>query len=96
MNNKTVAVNPKFLSIGTQILYVPNHAEGDVEHEDVEQGFVTSVGSGVAFCRYWRKDGYGLRITANSEATPLENIVLFDSHNQAEIEAMMKKYALYR
>ena len=30
------------LTRGTQILYVPMHAQGDTNHPDVEPGFVTS------------------------------------------------------
>lgn len=40
---------------GTQILYVPNHADGDQDHPHVQQGFVTSVKehTNTVFCRYW-------------------------------------------
>ena len=62
------------LQPGTQIAYVPTHANGDLSHPDVEFGFVTSVRGDVAFCRYWSK-GDGLRTTANSEATPISLLV---------------------
>lgn len=38
---------PYFL-IGQKVLYVPNHANGDIEHPDVERGVVSSVNGGVA------------------------------------------------
>ena len=61
---------------GTQIAYIPTHADGDIRHPDVEFGFVTSVRNGVAFCRYWRKCSLGeLRTKANSEGTPIDVLV---------------------
>lgn len=60
------------LTRGTQILYVPMHAQGDTNHPDVEPGFVTSQRGDVVFCRYWSKHAPGeLRTKANSEATPV-------------------------
>ena len=61
---------------GTQILYVPMHAQGDTNHPDCEAGFVTSVRGDVAFCRYWNKRlPAELRTKANSEATPIGALV---------------------
>lgn len=61
---------------GTQILYVPMHAQGDTNHPDCEAGFVTSVRGDVAFCRYWNKQlPAELRTKANSEATPIDALV---------------------
>ena len=65
------------LKPGTQILSVPNHAYGDEDHPDVEAGFVTSVREDAAFCRYWSKYHTDmLRTMANSELTPLTNLVI--------------------
>ena len=77
------------LKPGTQILYVPAHAEGDEGHLDVEMGFVTSMHfSGVAvFCRYWSKySRYELRTTANSELTLLKRIVVRDTVAQERVD----------
>ena len=60
---------------GTQIAYIPNHANGDINHEDVEFGFVAKVvQTGYSendityFCRFWRKGSPGtLRTVSNSE-----------------------------
>ena len=61
---------------GTQIAYIPNHADGDINHPDVEFGFVTSIRGNVCFCRYWTKGHLGiLRTTANSEGTWSGNLV---------------------
>ncbi len=45
------------LKPGTQIVYVPNHANGDVDHPDSQAGFVTSTKPhlSLVFCRYWNK-----------------------------------------
>ena len=66
---------------GTQIAYVPQHAEGDVNHPDVEFGFVMrEVPTAAHFCRYWRKGHLGeLRTRANSELTPNEFLVEYTS-----------------
>lgn len=78
---------------GTQIAYIPHHANGDVTHPDVEFGFVTSVGKGVAFCRYWSRHRLDeLRTTANSEATPLECIKILESHPQQEVEEALNLF----
>ena len=58
---------------GDQIAYVPYHADGDIGHEDVEFGFVTSsktVSTGTyVFCRYWwpGKEGKDLKTKNNSQ-----------------------------
>jgi len=53
---------------GNQIAYIPNHAEGNVRHKDVEYGFVTKVVKDRVFCRFWSKYHLGdLRTIAVSE-----------------------------
>lgn len=53
---------------GTQIVYVPHHAGGDLDHPDCEEGFVTSVRGDTIFCRYWSQyRPPGLRTRWNSE-----------------------------
>lgn len=60
---------------GTQIVYIPDHACGDIMHNDCDWGFVTSVHKDVAFCRYWSKMEVGaLRTKSCSEATPICNL----------------------
>jgi len=63
-----------------QIAYIPTHADGDINHPDVEFGFVTSTNKNAdaVFCRYWHKEIRllgTLRTTANSELTPAETLV---------------------
>jgi hypothetical protein len=68
------------LTEGTQIIYVPMHANGDTGHPDCEAGFVTSVRGTNAFCRYWSKHTPGeLRTKANSELTPIDCLVVQDT-----------------
>lgn len=76
---------------GTQILYVPIHAAGDIHHPDVEAGFVTTVRGDVAFCRYWSKQSAGeLRTKANSEGTPIALLVEQATRPQPEVDALLE------
>jgi len=72
------------MNVGTQIVYIPTHAEGDVTHPDCEFGFIfgSSHNSGdkAYFCRYWRKRQPGvLRTTACSELTNARDIQEYQS-----------------
>jgi len=82
------------LERGTQILYVPSHADGDVSHCDVEVGFVTQdAGERGAFCRYWSKSSaHTLRTKANSELTPREMIIVQDTVPQALVVNALHEY----
>jgi len=88
----------KNLKQGTQIIYVPNHADS-IDHPDCEEGFVTSVTENGAFCRYWSKYFSGhLRTVANSEKTNFRNLVIKNTHDQQEINKLiqtMKALPLY-
>lgn len=77
----------------SQIAYVPLHAEGNIKHPDVEFGFVTSVHTdkGTAFCRFWRKEGKGLRTVANSELCDLTSLVEHKSRTENQVRKMFKK-----
>jgi hypothetical protein len=65
------------MKMGTQIAYIPNHANGDIHHKDVEFGFVTEESiPEIHFCRYWSKvNPNELRTLSCSEATPTKNLV---------------------
>ncbi len=39
---------------GMNVRYVPTHAEGDINHEDCENGIVHRVTSNYVFVRYFR------------------------------------------
>jgi len=78
---------------GTQIAYIPDRAEGNLKHPDVEFGFVTSLHKEFAFCRYWSKHHGGLRTLANSEATPLRNLVEHRSVAQRRVGEALTRIA---
>lgn len=74
----------------TQIAYIPDHAEGDINHPDVEFGFVdrrSNTNGDKYFCRYWRKGEPGkLRTVANSELTHARNLVEHDLLSEKDVE----------
>jgi hypothetical protein len=81
------------LSRGTQVVYVPDHADGRLDHPNSEEGFVTSVrtfgGDGsadIAFCRFWSKYHDGLRTKANSEACFARHLVVKDTRDQTRVD----------
>jgi RNase P protein component len=79
----------KNVNKGTQIAYIPSHAKGNINHKDVQFGFVTSKTVNGAFCRYWREDGKGLRTTANSELTPWDYLICYASHVARDVEELL-------
>ena len=77
---------------GTQIAYVPMHADGNLSHRDVEFGFVVSERGDAHFCRYWRRGELGkLRTLANSELTPTDCLVRYDSVMYACVKQWLVK-----
>lgn len=88
------------MKLGTQILYVPEHANGDTKHFDVEYGFVTSVSEAGVCCRYWknperfhpRPSFPTLRTKFNSELTPFDNLIIKDSVNQSFVEKAIRHF----
>ena len=79
---------------GDQIAYIPMHADGDINHQDVEFGFVTSVCSDTSalFCRYWSKYSPGeLRTKANSESTPIDMLVHHVTVIQSKVDALLEE-----
>lgn len=78
------------LKRGTQIIYVPNHADGDVEHEDCERGFVITDKGESAFCRYWARTELTLRTLSCSELTPKANLVVKKSRGQKFMDILIK------
>lgn len=80
---------------GTQIAYVPRHANGDLNHPDVEFGFVTSETINAHWCRYWKKDNiYSLRTKEYSEITPNECLKKHQVHPQYVIDGFIKELGL--
>ena len=87
----TLSRKERAMKRGTQIVYVPSHASG-INHPDCEEGFVTSIRGNTVFCRYWSKvtSGIMLRTRANSEGTPIENIVVCDTHPQSTVDEWLR------
>jgi len=62
---------------GDKVIYIPNHAEGDVRHPDCQQGIVSSVNERFVFVKY---DCLACTMTTGDEpytaqATKRENLV---------------------
>jgi len=83
----------KQFSKGTQIAYIPNDVDRDnLDHPDVEFGFIEKlmIDRHCAMCRFWsRSNPNRLGTVANSELTPLENIVAHQIHDQQEITRLL-------
>lgn len=75
---------------GDQVIYVPQHANGDIEHEDCEAGFVTSCTETNVFCRFFLSGSDELRTKANSELVNSANLVLMSHHPQELIVKLLK------
>lgn len=75
------------LKTGTQVAYLPDHAENDITHPDVQFGFITSTNERFAFVRYWKKmqEGKQLRTTSCSEGTDVKNLRLAKSCSMKEV-----------
>ena len=73
-------------SPGTQVVYVPAHAGGDVEHADCEEGFVTSDAGHTVFCRFWHKGSGKLRTLVNSEGCRREDLVPLETQRQEVVD----------
>jgi len=70
-----------------QIIYIPRHAEGNINHPDVEFGFVMTGGLDYVFCRYWIKGQPGvLRTTSCSERTPVSCLHRYNKCLSGEID----------
>ena len=83
---------------GTQIAYIPRHAQNspvlldNITNPDVELGFVTGIcGNGTAhFCRYWsRYEKNVLRTRANSESTPDDCLIEYQSVDQKIVDKLI-------
>lgn len=81
------------LKAGDQIVYLPDHADGDMNHSAAELGFVERVRNreGVppeALCRFWRRGHPGeLRTVANGEWCGTYSLALYDSVPQDQVDS---------
>jgi hypothetical protein len=83
------------LKPGDQFVYVPSHAQGDLEHPDCEQGFVTSVRKhnvgAIVFGRYWSNlNRDRIRTCSTSEAASACFLVKKDTHDQEVVQEILE------
>jgi hypothetical protein len=81
----------------TQVAYIPTHAKGDIDHPDVQFGFITSIRDreGYYFVRYWRaKYSPELRTKANGERTHESMLVKCKTHMSEEISREARELGL--
>jgi len=78
---------------GDPIIYVPQHAKGDITHRDCEHGTVQHIdlSTETAFCTFRYPSGE-LRTTANAEATPLSRLVP-DRHPPESVPYLLREKA---
>jgi hypothetical protein len=77
---------------GTQIAYIPTHAEGNLAHPDTEFGFVMSraPADDAYFCRFWNRHEPGnLRTRSCSELCPFEALREVESVPQFVVDGLM-------
>ena len=78
---------------GNQIVYIPDHAKGNIDHNDVEYGFITSISpcGEAAYCRFWNKKPNDriLRTASNSERVKLKNLKHYKYRKQIDIEMLL-------
>ena len=81
------------LKRGTQVACLPYHAYGDIDHRDVQHGFVVSgpTSEREYFCRFYYKNG-NMRTKANSELVPVYRIHVYVSRPQEKVEEDLIKY----
>lgn len=82
------------LKRGTQILYMPTEAGGDVDHPSCEEGFITSVKDEKwAYCRYWlMSNPTELRTKLSSEKTRIADLVVTNSVPQLAVIVALERW----
>lgn len=86
------------LERGTQIAYVPMHAEGDIKHVDVEFGIVVRPHAHEAshYCLYWAQrstpDKPEMRTRLNCELTPTWTLVKVRVVSDEHVSAALDEY----
>lgn len=85
---------------GDQIAYIPDHANGQIDHPDVEFGFIVKENprmENVYVCRYFyydhdKKQLGVLRTKANGENTNVRNLKIYKFTSYAHILSIWKRY----
>lgn len=69
-----------------QIVHIPPHVNNDINHPDVEFGFVFSTQDNACFCRFWRKGEIGILRTTNcSELVHNDFLRKYDCYDQKKV-----------
>lgn len=87
-----MATGSPFWLLRTQIAYLPPHAEGDINHPDVQFGFVVIDCGEKSWCRFWMPGGRELRTKANSELVPNNCLKAHWSQPKERVWAAYQKY----
>ena len=79
--------------VGDQIAYLPTHVEGEIEHSDVEFGFITTINERHrrAWCRFFFHGTTELRTVSNSEVVGLESLLKYHHSEHRVIRAAQEK-----
>ena len=85
-----------------QVAYIPLHAKGNINHPDVQFGFVVRDAGHIVFCRYWNRESLAayarrtglpeLRTKSTSEPTVYEVLVRDEVCDQKFVEDAWNKY----
>lgn len=90
----------KILKRGTQIAYIPDHADNNLDHADVEYGFITSIKKiemgmmeELIFCRFWNNNNLDeLWTTSCSVCVPIDKLIYFILKPKNVIDEALEKY----
>jgi hypothetical protein len=74
---------------GTQVVFVPTLANGDINHPDCLPGFIAGppIGRSI-YVYFWREIGVSLR-TTKPQLTDSEHLVVVDSVEQAIVDRLL-------
>mgnify|MGYP001560476753 CR=1 FL=1 len=84
------------LKRGTQVAFIPSFVTGSLKeklaHRQTELGFVETINNNGVWCRFWSHYSPNeLRTKANAEMTPPACIVEYNSHDQTEVDGLLKE-----
>ena len=90
---------------GDNVVYVPTHANGVVDHPDCEEGFVTSRRGDAVWCRFWHRNHavrafpgeatrMELRTVANSERCDVSDLVKVGWLTKKGKKVLIQRYGI--
>ncbi|MDZ7697913.1 MAG: hypothetical protein U5R49_13640 [Deltaproteobacteria bacterium] len=84
---------PQPMRPGTQIVYMPDQAKGDLNHSDVMFGFVVAhKGEFFHWCHFWSKNKPEiLRTRKSPDMVPNDNLIRKKTVPQKQVDEMMAK-----